>query len=292
MTKNKKDTGIHKKGSPNADTESGRISTLSSSGLLRKHPKPRWGFGVRKAMNLDTIEPVPSGDDYRVNPNNPVDCRDAQSNETPRAKAAEVAAGKRMLELLGGIGESRKGDESGRSMVETLGVLVIMGLLAIGGIIGYRYVVDKYLSNELWNNVKWISVQVMTDGSLRGMGTGEEQTVKTFSGDTDLILKRESSIGYSVKAGDLREGVCRQVRRDKPDWVEEVVSNDGAGCQVGEENEVKIYFNGQLNSETTDEDRYRRVRKKRSVWIMTLYAKLRRLIVSTVPVSPAPRGKP
>ena len=98
----------------------------------------------------------------------------------------------------------------------------------------------------------------MTDGSLRGMGTGEEQTVKTFSGDTDLILKRESSIGYSVKTGDLKEGVCRQVRRDKPDWVEEVVSNEGAGYQVGEGNEVKIYFNGQLNSESTDEDRYKR----------------------------------
>ncbi len=143
-------------------------------------------------------------------------------------------------------------------MVETLGVLAIIGLLAVGGIIGYQYAMDKYLSNELWNNVKWISVQVMTDGSLRGMGTGEELTVKTFSGDKDLILKRETAIGYSVRTGNLRESTCRQIRRDKPDWVEEVVSNEGAGCQVGEENEVKIYFNGQLNSETTDEDRYKR----------------------------------
>ena len=89
MTKNKKDTGIHKKGSPKSDSESG-------------------------------CSPIPS---------------------FPRRR------------------ESRNADsESGKSMVETLGVLVIMGLLAVGGIIGYRYAVDKYLSNELWNNVKWISV--------------------------------------------------------------------------------------------------------------------------------------
>ena len=137
-------------------------------------------------------------------------------------------------------------------------MLAIMGLLAVGGIIGYRYAVDKYRSNELWNNVKWISVQVMTDGSLQGMSSGDEMTVKSFSGDSDLILKRETAIGYSVRTGNLRESTCRQIRRDKPDWVEEVISNEGAGCQDGEENDIKIYFNGQLNSETTDEDRYKR----------------------------------
>ena len=110
-------------------------------------------------------------------------------------------------------GTPKADSESGRSMVETLGVLAIMGLLAIGGIIGYRYAVDKYLSNELWNNVKWISVQVMTDGSLQGMSSGDEMTVKSFSGDSDLILKRETAIGYSVRTGNLRESTCRQIRR-------------------------------------------------------------------------------
>ncbi len=50
--------------------------------------------------------------------------------------------------------ESRKGDESGRSMVEMLGVLAIMGVLAIGGITGYRYAMDKYNANEILNEVR------------------------------------------------------------------------------------------------------------------------------------------
>ena len=50
--------------------------------------------------------------------------------------------------------ESRKSDESGRSMVETLGVLAIMGLLVIGGVAGYRYAMDKYNANEILNEVR------------------------------------------------------------------------------------------------------------------------------------------
>ncbi len=41
--------------------------------------------------------------------------------------------------------------ESGRSMVEMLGVLAVIGVLSIGGIAGYSYGMDKYRANELTN---------------------------------------------------------------------------------------------------------------------------------------------
>ena len=44
--------------------------------------------------------------------------------------------------------EEIKHPESGRSMVEMLGTLAIMGVLSIGGITGYQYGVTKYKSNE------------------------------------------------------------------------------------------------------------------------------------------------
>ena len=43
--------------------------------------------------------------------------------------------------------------ESGRSMVEMLGTLAIMGVLAVGGIMGYKYGMDKYRANETVNDV-------------------------------------------------------------------------------------------------------------------------------------------
>ena len=44
--------------------------------------------------------------------------------------------------------------ERGRSMVEMLGVLAVMGVLSIGGVAGYRYAIDKMNANDIINEVK------------------------------------------------------------------------------------------------------------------------------------------
>ena len=46
-----------------------------------------------------------------------------------------------------------KKSQSGRSMVEMLGVLAIIGVLSIGGIAGYRTAMDKYHANEIINSI-------------------------------------------------------------------------------------------------------------------------------------------
>ena len=58
--------------------------------------------------------------------------------------------------------------ESGRSMVEMLGVLAIMGVLAIGGIAGYRYAMDKYNANEIINDVKKRAVVISQQLAVGG----------------------------------------------------------------------------------------------------------------------------
>ena len=47
-----------------------------------------------------------------------------------------------------------KHNETGRSMVEMLGVLAVVGVLSIGGVAGYRYAVDKMNANEIINELK------------------------------------------------------------------------------------------------------------------------------------------
>ena len=44
--------------------------------------------------------------------------------------------------------------ENGRSMVEMLGVLAVMGVLSIGGVAGYRYAIDKMNANDIINEVR------------------------------------------------------------------------------------------------------------------------------------------
>ena len=48
--------------------------------------------------------------------------------------------------------------ENGRSMIEVLGVLAVIGVLSIGGIAGYSYGIDKYTANE---TVKGLTARAM-----------------------------------------------------------------------------------------------------------------------------------
>lgn len=49
--------------------------------------------------------------------------------------------------------QKRNNTESGRSMVEMLGVLAIMGVLSVGSIAGYQYAMNKYRANTLINDL-------------------------------------------------------------------------------------------------------------------------------------------
>ncbi len=78
--------------------------------------------------------------------------------------------------------------ESGRSMVEMLGVLTIMGLLSIGAIAGYRHAMDQYKANETINEL-----------TLRAVSVGEQvrQNKGTLTMDEFPVITRQ---GYPVTA--------------------------------------------------------------------------------------------
>ena len=50
--------------------------------------------------------------------------------------------------------------ETGRSMVEMLGVLAIMGVVTIGSIWGYRYSLDVIMANSIVTGVRARSIIV------------------------------------------------------------------------------------------------------------------------------------
>ena len=53
-------------------------------------------------------------------------------------------------------------NESGRSMVEMLGVLAIIGVLSIGGIAGYTMAMNRYRANEVIDAASKMAVINMT----------------------------------------------------------------------------------------------------------------------------------
>ena len=75
---------------------------------------------------------------------------------------------------------NQKNMQSGRSMIEMLGVLAIIGVLSVGGIAGYSKAMMKYKINKTVEQIMHISTSVRT---LYG-------SQKTYTGlDTD-VLKR------------------------------------------------------------------------------------------------------
>ena len=80
--------------------------------------------------------------------------------------------------------------ESGRSMVEMLGVLAIIGVLSIGGIAGYTMAMNRFRANEILDAASKVSIIAQT---LNG-GQGDEATLgdagfPTLPGDTEPLVQ-------------------------------------------------------------------------------------------------------
>ena len=91
----------------------------------------------------------------------------------------------------------KKTNESGRSMVEMLGVLAIIGVLSIGGIAGYTLAMNRYRANEILNAASDVAITAM---SANG-GTGGNANLTDLGGLDVLTLpgiKNEDDIkGYA-----------------------------------------------------------------------------------------------
>lgn len=63
-----------------------------------------------------------------------------------------------MKHIQGNVLKRRgKKNQSGRSMVEMLGVLAIIGVLSVGGIAGYRYAMDRITLNKMLRFPNYLS---------------------------------------------------------------------------------------------------------------------------------------
>ncbi len=72
--------------------------------------------------------------------------------------------------------------ESGRSMVEMLGVLAVIGVLSVSGIVGYNYAMNKYQANQILNELNLVTVQ------------------------NQIALARPHSTNYELSLGDPYDG--------------------------------------------------------------------------------------
>ncbi|MBQ7413395.1 MAG: hypothetical protein IJV07_03885 [Alphaproteobacteria bacterium] len=101
-------------------------------------------------------------------------------------------------------------NDSGRSMVEMLGVLAIVGLLSLGGVLGYRYALDKHRANELLH-----SVHMMVTTAHVQIGSGRQLDLTEFRThnlmDYPFLAVQNNDRTFSLTVFDVPKGVCEKV---------------------------------------------------------------------------------
>jgi len=131
----------------------------------------------------------------------------------------------------GSFKDMKKYVQSGRSMIEMLGVLAIVGVLSVGGITGYNMAMQAYKTNQLIEKLQLISTtvrslcrskyanvsaDVMTDtGKLKA-----EDFQNPFGGTLTLGSWRDGNYFY-ISIPNLPAGTCSDIA--VADWGNENV---------------------------------------------------------------------
>ena len=115
-------------------------------------------------------------------------------------------------------------NESGRSMVEMLGVLAIIGVLSIGGIAGYTMAMNRYRANELLDTAAKVAVVAMTKNG----GVGDNADMSDLGMDA-------KSVPCTTVVGDIKS--------DKNG----LVTINSSGCDDAVASVMKTIAGGKVN---------------------------------------------
>ena len=102
--------------------------------------------------------------------------------------------------------------ESGRSMVEILGVMAVIGVLSIVGLMGYQYAMNKYRANDIINEVNlrvqdiWHKYQ-----NIPLPDTFNEYANTTQTGFPIQIISSGNNLTFSIDVNNVPDNVCKQV---------------------------------------------------------------------------------
>ena len=151
--------------------------------------------------------------------------------------------------------------DSGRSMVEMLGTLAIIGVLSVGGIAGYSYSMDKYKANQTINDVMLMGVDMITQLSQnRGTPTlSADWGTKTTAGyDFTVVQNPEDETQYGIQITGVPSSICKIVGDALKQTVDVYVGNEDYNsdtetdpCDESDKNTMEFYFETAFYEECT-----------------------------------------
>lgn len=148
--------------------------------------------------------------------------------------------------------------EQGRSLIETLGVLALIGILSIAAIAGYQYALDKYKCNETWIELE----QRVIACNLQMMKNPTILTLDEFENTTKIGYPITQSIlddtHFEIVLSQVPTGVCRQLLKSKSTDFHTVYVNDELVLNTDtciEQNKMTFEFETDLGQGSTPVER-------------------------------------
>ena len=127
--------------------------------------------------------------------------------------------------------------ESGRSMVEMLGVLAVVGVLSVGGIAGYTYAMNKHYANELLMGASERAVLV-TAQLASGRGPSLKEFAKHTTAGGTFATNDESvrvySDGIGIEVSGVKGAVCKNL----------IEATEGTDIIIADTNDVALTEDG------------------------------------------------
>ena len=110
-------------------------------------------------------------------------------------------------------------NESGRSMVEMLGVLAIIGVLSIGGIAGYTLAMNRYRANEALQAASLVAIEAIAQNKAINStaldGLSLPTGITSVGADADGVVTIQVAANYESVgkligdlAGNRKESGC------------------------------------------------------------------------------------
>ena len=148
--------------------------------------------------------------------------------------------------------ELKNNTESGRSMVEMLGTLAIIGVLSIGGIAGYNYAMNKHRANTILGTVSEMAVT----GSAQ-LISGNDLNLDSFGTKIDGSYGfgyngNYSGTGsdFSIDVGNIPAKVCEHIKNAEYKMSYKTLINDAENgdCSSEDDNAIEFVFNDNLGT--------------------------------------------
>ena len=117
----------------------------------------------------------------------------------------------------------------GRTLLEMLGVLAIIGILSIAALVGFTNAMNKHRANETIYDVMLRGTNVpMMDENYASKPAGHKFTFPDLPAGTyyPMVTQKDDGSSYYVEATDVTYRVCELILKMNPTDIDQIVVNE------------------------------------------------------------------